>query len=48
MEVKKEEAEDGTITLNRRDVYNGLRVKFIPFRNESGSSYSAPAPVGTE
>jgi protein-L-isoaspartate(D-aspartate) O-methyltransferase len=41
MEVKKEVAEDGTITLNRRDVYNGLRVKFIPFRNEVGSSYSA-------
>jgi protein-L-isoaspartate(D-aspartate) O-methyltransferase len=41
MEVKKEVAEDGTITLNRRDVYNGLRVKFIPFRDELGSSYSA-------
>jgi protein-L-isoaspartate(D-aspartate) O-methyltransferase len=43
MEVKKEVAEDGAITLNRRDVYNGLRVKFIPFRNEEGSSYSATA-----
>jgi protein-L-isoaspartate(D-aspartate) O-methyltransferase len=42
MEVKKEVAEDGAITLNRRDVYNGLRVKFIPFRDERGSSYSAP------
>jgi protein-L-isoaspartate(D-aspartate) O-methyltransferase len=43
MEVKKEAAEDGTITLSRRDVYNGLRVKFIPFRDEAGSSYSAAA-----
>jgi protein-L-isoaspartate(D-aspartate) O-methyltransferase len=44
MEIKKEEAEDKTITLSRRDVYNGLSVRFIPFRNEAGSSYSAPAP----
>ncbi|MDR0878417.1 MAG: protein-L-isoaspartate O-methyltransferase [Treponema sp.] len=43
MEVKKDAAEDGSITLSRRDVYNGLRVKFIPFRDEAGSSYSAPA-----
>jgi protein-L-isoaspartate(D-aspartate) O-methyltransferase len=41
MEVKNDVAEDGTITLNRRDVYNGLRVKFIPFRDEAGASYSA-------
>jgi protein-L-isoaspartate(D-aspartate) O-methyltransferase len=44
MEVRKLEAEDGTITLSRRDVYNGLSVKFIPFRNEVGGSYSAPLP----
>jgi protein-L-isoaspartate(D-aspartate) O-methyltransferase len=43
MEVKKEEAEDGTITLSRRDVYNGLRVSFIPFRDEEGTSYSGSA-----
>jgi hypothetical protein len=43
MQVTKEMAEDGAIILNRRDVYNGLRVKFIPFRDEKGSSYSAPA-----
>jgi protein-L-isoaspartate(D-aspartate) O-methyltransferase len=43
MEVKKEVAEDGAITLSRRDVYNGLRVKFIPFRDEAGSSYSTAA-----
>ncbi|MDR0730544.1 MAG: protein-L-isoaspartate O-methyltransferase [Treponema sp.] len=42
MEVKKEVAEDGTITLNRRDVYNGMGVKFIPFRDELGSSHTAP------
>ncbi|MDR1637481.1 MAG: protein-L-isoaspartate O-methyltransferase [Treponema sp.] len=46
MQVTKEVAGDGAIILNRRDVYNGLRVKFIPFRNEEGTSYSAPA--GTE
>ena len=44
MEVKKSVARDGTITLNRRDVYNGLSVKFIPFKSETGTSYSAPAP----
>jgi protein-L-isoaspartate(D-aspartate) O-methyltransferase len=43
MQVTKEETEDGTIILNRRDVYNGLRVKFIPFRDEAGTSYSTPA-----
>jgi protein-L-isoaspartate(D-aspartate) O-methyltransferase len=41
MQVTKEVAGDGTIILNRRDVYNGLRVKFIPFRDEAGASYSA-------
>jgi protein-L-isoaspartate(D-aspartate) O-methyltransferase len=45
MEVKKEEAADGTITLSRRDVYNGLRVSFIPFRDETGSSYSSSEAV---
>jgi protein-L-isoaspartate(D-aspartate) O-methyltransferase len=43
MEVKKAVGEDGTVTLSRRDVYNGLGVRFIPFRDEGGSSYSAPA-----
>lgn len=42
MEIVKQEDEDGNITLSRRDVYNGLSVKFIPFRDESGTSYSAP------
>jgi hypothetical protein len=42
MEVKKAVDENGTVTLSRRDVYNGLGVSFIPFRNEGGSSYSAP------
>ena len=41
MEVKKEVSEDGDITLSRRDVYNGLSVRFIPFLNETGGSYSA-------
>jgi len=44
MEVKKDVAEDGSITLNRRDVYNGLGVRFIPFRDEEGSSYRVPVP----
>ncbi|MDR3192209.1 MAG: protein-L-isoaspartate O-methyltransferase [Treponema sp.] len=43
MQVTKEVAKDGAIILNRRDVYNGLRVKFIPFRDEAGTSYSASA-----
>jgi hypothetical protein len=42
MEVVKTEQEDGTISLSRRDVYNGMSVRFIPFRNDSGASYSAP------
>jgi len=42
MEVKKNIAADGTVTLSRRDVYNGMSVRFIPFTNERGSSYSAP------
>ena len=45
MEITKNVDEEGNITLNRRDVYNGLSVKFIPFRDEEGSSYSAPIPV---
>jgi len=45
MEIVKEEAEDGSIILSRRDVYNGLSVKFIPFRDDKGTSYSAPAAV---
>jgi protein-L-isoaspartate(D-aspartate) O-methyltransferase len=45
MEVIKTENEDGTVTLSRRDVYNGLSVKFIPFRDEGGTSYSTPADM---
>ncbi|MDR0689587.1 MAG: protein-L-isoaspartate O-methyltransferase [Spirochaetaceae bacterium] len=45
MEVKKNIAEDGNITLTRRDVYNGLGVSFIPFRDETGASYSTSVPV---
>ncbi|MDR1106713.1 MAG: protein-L-isoaspartate O-methyltransferase [Treponema sp.] len=41
MEVKKEVTETGSIVISRRDVYNGMGVKFIPFRNEAGSSYRA-------
>jgi protein-L-isoaspartate(D-aspartate) O-methyltransferase len=40
MEVKKSVNENGNVVLKRRDVYNGLSVKFIPFRHESGESYS--------
>jgi protein-L-isoaspartate(D-aspartate) O-methyltransferase len=43
MEVKKTLTADG-VTLSRRDVYNGLHVKFIPFRNEAGTSYSISEP----
>ncbi|MDR2630838.1 MAG: protein-L-isoaspartate O-methyltransferase [Spirochaetaceae bacterium] len=45
MEVKKTTAADGSITLTRRDVYNGLGVSFIPFRDETGASYSTSEPV---
>ncbi|GHV19509.1 hypothetical protein FACS189494_01310 [Spirochaetia bacterium] len=40
MEIRKTIEPDGSITLARRDVYNGLWVHFIPFRNETGTSYS--------
>lgn len=40
MEVKKTKDAQGNEVLRRRDVYNGLQVKFIPFRDESGASYS--------
>jgi len=40
MEVKKTVDADGSIQLTRRDVYNGLSVTFIPFRNDEGKSYS--------
>jgi len=40
MEIVKHEEEDGSITLRRKDVYNGQSVKFIPFRDDSGTSYS--------
>lgn len=40
MEVKKVRNADGDIILRRRDVYNGLAVKFIPFRDKEGKSYS--------
>jgi len=42
MEIVKNEEADGSITLSRRDVYNGQSVKFIPFRDEGGVSYSTP------
>jgi protein-L-isoaspartate(D-aspartate) O-methyltransferase len=40
MEVKKSLDAKGNEVLTRRDVYNGLSVKFIPFRDEEGQSYS--------
>jgi len=41
MEIVKNEAPDGSITLSRRDVYNGQSVVFIPFRDEGGTAYSS-------
>ncbi|GHV70879.1 hypothetical protein AGMMS49928_20370 [Spirochaetia bacterium] len=41
MEVKYTKDEDGRLVLSRRDVYNGLSVKFIPFRDEAGTSYQS-------
>jgi len=43
MEVVKNEM-DGITTLSRRDIYNGMSVKFIPFRDDKGASYSTPVP----
>ena len=40
MEVKKTLDEDVNVVLKRRDVYNGLAVSFIPFRDEEGKSYT--------
>jgi protein-L-isoaspartate(D-aspartate) O-methyltransferase len=48
MEIVKNEDADGSITLSRRDVYNGQSVKFIPFRDEGGASYSTPVFEKTE
>lgn len=45
MEVKKVVDEQGRLRLTRRDVYNGLSVKFIPFRDEEGTSHSTPASI---
>jgi protein-L-isoaspartate(D-aspartate) O-methyltransferase len=41
MKVERVTNEKGTITLKRTDVYNGVGVRFIPFRNEQGQSYSS-------
>ncbi len=41
MKVERVTDEKGNVTLKRTDVYNGLSVKFIPFRNEQGKSYSS-------
>ena len=43
MEVKKTVDSDGTVTLSRRDVYNGQSVSFIPFQDEKGRSHSSEA-----
>jgi protein-L-isoaspartate(D-aspartate) O-methyltransferase len=48
MEIVKNVAADGTVALSRRDVYNGLSVKFIPFRDEGGASYSTPVVETSE
>jgi protein-L-isoaspartate(D-aspartate) O-methyltransferase len=45
MEVKKTVDDKGNVSLTRRDVYNGLGVRFIPFRSDSGQSYSGAARV---
>ena len=40
MKITKEVNEEGQIELKRRDVYGGIWVKFIPFRDPEGTSYS--------
>ncbi len=41
MKVERVTDEKGAVTLKRTDVYNGVSVKFIPFRNDQGKSYSS-------
>lgn len=40
MEVTKRVDPEGNVTMERRDVYNGLGVRFIPFRDSEGRSYT--------
>ena len=40
MEVTKRVDSDGNVTMQRRDVYNGLGVRFIPLRDNEGRSYT--------
>jgi protein-L-isoaspartate(D-aspartate) O-methyltransferase len=41
MQVVKHTDADGSVSLKRSDIYNGLGVHFIPFTDKSGKSYSA-------
>ncbi|RPJ07705.1 MAG: protein-L-isoaspartate O-methyltransferase [Spirochaetaceae bacterium] len=40
MQIRKVLTADNKVTLTRRDVYDGLSVVFIPFRDERGKSYN--------
>lgn len=40
MKVERSTDAEGRVTLKRTDVYNGVGVQFIPFRDERGQSYS--------
>jgi protein-L-isoaspartate(D-aspartate) O-methyltransferase len=40
MKVERITDEKGVATFKRTDVYNGVGVQFIPFRDEKGQSYS--------
>ena len=40
MEVTKRVDPEGNVTMERRDVYNGLGVRFIPLRDSKGRSYT--------
>lgn len=43
LRVTKEEGEDGLVTINREDVYQGRRtVSFVPFTREGGGVWSRP------
>ncbi|MBN2737623.1 MAG: protein-L-isoaspartate O-methyltransferase [Spirochaetales bacterium] len=41
MKVYREKNQDGDIVTRRKDMYNGLSVRFIPFVDKQGNSYSA-------
>jgi len=40
MQMRKIVNDENKVVLTRKDVYNGVSVRFIPFRDKTGKSYS--------